>query len=70
MPAKESAAPADRADPDRKRDERSDRDDQVPESENQPDSPTGLTKQSWSYVLRRTARELNADQCTDLAAAL
>ena len=35
-----------------------------------PDSPTDLTKQSWMYVLRKTAREFSEDQCTDLAAAL
>ena len=35
-----------------------------------PDSPTDLTRQSWVYVLRKTAREFSKDQCTDLAAAL
>ena len=35
-----------------------------------PDSPTDLTKQSWKYVVRKTAREFTDDQCTDLAAAL
>ncbi|MEO5711648.1 MAG: YihY/virulence factor BrkB family protein [Nocardioidaceae bacterium] len=35
-----------------------------------PDSPTDLTKPSWGYVLRKTAREFSKDQCTDLAAAL
>ena len=35
-----------------------------------PDSPTDLTKPSWKYVLRKTAREFSKDQCTDLAAAL
>ena len=35
-----------------------------------PDSPTELTKPSWRYVLRMTAREFSDDQCTDLAAAL
>jgi membrane protein len=34
------------------------------------DSPTDLRKESWSYVLRKTAREFSGDQCTDLAAAL
>ena len=29
-----------------------------------------LTKASWRYVVRKTAREWSADQCTDLAAAL
>jgi membrane protein len=36
----------------------------------EPDSPTELHKQSWKYVLRKTAREFSKDQCTDLAAAL
>ena len=35
-----------------------------------PDGPTDLTKRSWIYVLRKTAREFVDDQCTDLAAAL
>ena len=35
-----------------------------------PDSPQDLTKRSWSYVLRKTAREFSKDQCTDIAAAL
>ena len=34
------------------------------------DSPTDLTKRSWLYVLRKTAREFSGDECTDLAAAL
>ena len=34
------------------------------------DSPTDLTKRSWIYVLRKTAREFSRDECTDLAAAL
>jgi membrane protein len=34
------------------------------------DSPTDMDKQSWMYVLRKTAREFSSDQCTDLAAAL
>lgn len=36
----------------------------------EPESPQDLTKRSWVYVLRRTAREFGTDQCTDLAAAL
>src|SRR3954465_373718 len=36
----------------------------------EPDSPTELDKPSWTYVVRRTAREFSKDQCTDLAAAL
>lgn len=35
-----------------------------------PDSPNDLTKQSWTYVLRKTVREFSEDQCLDLAAAL
>src|SRR6478752_5557881 len=35
-----------------------------------PDSPTDLSRQSWSYVLRKTVREFSGDECTDLAAAL
>jgi membrane protein len=35
-----------------------------------PDSPTDLTKRSWKYVVRKTAREFVDDECTDLAAAL
>lgn len=35
-----------------------------------PDSPDDLTKRSWMYVVRKTAREFSKDQCTDVAAAL
>jgi membrane protein len=35
-----------------------------------PRSPSDLTKPSWTYVARKTAREFSDDQCTDLAAAL
>lgn len=35
-----------------------------------PDSPTELTTPSYRFVLRTTAREFAADECTDLAAAL
>jgi membrane protein len=41
-----------------------------PDDPRKPDSPTDLTKPSALYVLRKTAREFSADQCTDLAAAL
>jgi membrane protein len=41
-----------------------------PDDPRKPDSPTDLTKPSVLYVLRKTAREFGADQCTDLAAAL
>jgi membrane protein len=36
----------------------------------QPDSPTDLTKASWTYVSRKTVREFLSDECTDVAAAL
>src|SRR5690606_40046757 len=35
-----------------------------------PETPKDLTKPSWFYVLRKTAREFSEDQCTDLAPAL
>jgi membrane protein len=41
-----------------------------PDDPRKPDSPTDLTKPSLVYVLRKTAREFQQDQCTDLAAAL
>lgn len=41
-----------------------------PEAAGKPESPQDLTSDSWRYVLRKTAREFNEDQCTDLAAAL
>ena len=41
-----------------------------PDDARGPDSPTDLSKRSWIYVLRKTAREFSKDQCTDLAAAL
>ena len=41
-----------------------------PDDPRKPESPTDLTKPSVFYVLRKTAREFGADQCTDLAAAL
>jgi membrane protein len=43
---------------------------QTHEKTDKPDSPGDLTKPSWTYVLRKTAREFSDDQCTDLAAAL
>jgi membrane protein len=42
----------------------------MPDSDIKPDTPTDLTKPSWGYVLKKTAREFSKDQCTDLAAAL
>ncbi|WP_350347098.1 YihY/virulence factor BrkB family protein [Agromyces sp. G08B096] len=41
-----------------------------PEDSRKPDTPPELTKRSWGYVLRKTAREFMSDRCTDLAAAL
>jgi membrane protein len=41
-----------------------------PDDSRKPDSPDDVTKPSWKYVLRKTAREFTTDQCTDLAAAL
>jgi membrane protein len=41
-----------------------------PDDDAKPASPTELTKHSWKYVLRKTAREFSGDGCTDLAAAL
>jgi len=34
------------------------------------DSPTGLSRRSWGYILRKTYREFGDDSCTDLAAGL
>jgi membrane protein len=41
-----------------------------PDDPRKPDSPTDLTKRSLLFVLRKTVREFQHDQCTDLAAAL
>ncbi len=41
-----------------------------PDDPRKPESPVDLTKPSALYVLRKTAREFSADECTDLAAAL
>ncbi|KOS56012.1 YhjD/YihY/BrkB family envelope integrity protein [Rhodococcus rhodochrous] len=41
-----------------------------PEDSRKPDSPIDLTKPSWKFVLRKTAREFSDDECTDLAAGL
>lgn len=41
-----------------------------PDDPRKPESPADLTKPSALYVLRKTAREFTADECTDLAAAL
>jgi membrane protein len=41
-----------------------------PDDPRKPDGPDDLHKRSWFYVLRKTAREFGADQCTDIAASL
>ena len=41
-----------------------------PDDSRKPDGPTDLKKRSWVYVLKKTAREFSADQCTDIAASL
>jgi membrane protein len=41
-----------------------------PDDPRKPDNPAQVTKPSWFYVFRKTAREFTTDQCTDLAAAL
>ncbi|MGZ4438408.1 MAG: YihY/virulence factor BrkB family protein [Oryzihumus sp.] len=43
---------------------------EAPSAEQGPESPTDLPVRTWKYVLRTTAREFSADECTDLAAAL
>lgn len=42
----------------------------APDDPRKPDDPTDLTRRSWTYVLRKTAREFTGDGCLDLAAAL
>jgi len=42
----------------------------APDDARKPGSPDDITKPSWGYVVRKTLREFNKDQCTDLAAAL
>lgn len=42
----------------------------APDHPAKPDSPTDLTKPTWTYLLRKTVREFSRDQATDLAAAL
>jgi membrane protein len=42
----------------------------APDDPRKPESPTDLTKPSLLFVLRKTAREFQYDQCTDMAAAL
>jgi membrane protein len=42
----------------------------APDAAHKPDSPTDLTKPTWTFALRNAVREFMDDQCTDLAAAL
>ncbi len=42
----------------------------APDDPRKPDSPTDLTKPSFTYTLKKTLREFTSDQCTDLAASL
>jgi membrane protein len=41
-----------------------------PDDPRKPDELSEITKPSWVYVVKKTAREFTADQATDLAAAL
>ncbi|TLM75574.1 YihY/virulence factor BrkB family protein [Pseudarthrobacter sp. NamB4] len=41
-----------------------------PNDSRKPDSPTDVAKPNWKYILKRTLREFNKDQCPDLAASL
>ncbi|TPV48869.1 YihY/virulence factor BrkB family protein [Pseudarthrobacter phenanthrenivorans] len=41
-----------------------------PNDSRKPDSPKELDKPNWKYILKKTLREFNKDQCPDLAAAL
>ena len=41
-----------------------------PDDPRKPDEITEISRPSWLYVLKKTAREFGADQATDLAAAL
>jgi membrane protein len=41
-----------------------------PNDSRKPDSPKDLDKPNWKYIVRKTLREFNKDQCPDLAAAL
>lgn len=41
-----------------------------PDDPRKPDSPSDVTKPGWKYTIKKTLREFNRDQCTDLAAAL
>ncbi|MFY0406635.1 YihY/virulence factor BrkB family protein [Solicola sp. PLA-1-18] len=61
---------ASRRDDDRQSTERQERATPDIEDPRKPDGPREMTKPSWVYVVRKTAREFSEDQCTDLAAAL
>ncbi|MGV8873779.1 MAG: YihY/virulence factor BrkB family protein [Rhodococcus sp. (in: high G+C Gram-positive bacteria)] len=41
-----------------------------PDDPRKADSPTDLSRPSWMFAMKKTAREFSRDQCTDLAAAL
>ena len=41
-----------------------------PDDDRKPDDISDLHRQSWKYIVKKTAREFSKDQCTDLAAAL
>jgi len=43
---------------------------QPPDDGRKPESPSDLTKQSWTYTAKKAFAEFGRDQCTDLAAAL
>ncbi|WP_208006730.1 YihY/virulence factor BrkB family protein [Aeromicrobium phragmitis] len=42
----------------------------APDDDRKPDELSDISKPSWFYVVRKTAREFSKDQCIDLAAAL
>lgn len=42
----------------------------APDAAGKPESPRELSRTSWKYVFRKSAREFSSDQCTDVAAAL
>ena len=46
------------------------RDATSPDDARKPDSPTDLTRRSWSYAFRQAWAEFRRDECTDLAAGL
>jgi membrane protein len=41
-----------------------------PDAASKPEGPEDLHKPTWTYALKKTAKEFGSDQCTDLAAAL